>query len=360
MLKIVATLTCPLVFGLAGAFCQETTLEGLLAKWNEKSHKVNSVACRINFEKWIPKHSLQTEDGKRLPESDYTYLGYAEHLIDFTTGRYRIVREKKMFSAESGAFFDDLDCSVCNGRKSYGWEMNEYVKRASKGHRNFTEGPPGVNPFLDYEFPTLLTFQPFFGENPGNALQTSLRVDSSISTILLPPDSDGLRVLDVRSRANKLRDVRMWIDPGKDHSIVKWETQSNGKPIRSISINHRLVDGMYVPDSGTIYLFHPHDSTQPRYKVKYTVESLKINPEIDPGVFEPDFRPGEFISRYRPETQDYSYTRLDNSLKEHPWEPNTGADYSVVSWQSWIVAACLLIGGAMIAAYLWYRKKLPS
>jgi hypothetical protein len=360
VLKINAACICLLVCSLPGAFSHDITLEALLAKWNEKSRKVNSVACRIDFDWWIPKESLKADDGKRLPEADFTHRGYAEHLVDFSTGKYRIVREKKLFNVESGAFYDNLDCTFGNGRNSYAWEMNEFVKKTSKGYRNFTEGPPAINPFDPLEFPTLLSLQPFLAENPDNAHRTTLRLDPSTSASLLPSDSEGLQVLEVRARTNKVRDVRMWIDPNKDHTIVKWEVQSNGKPIRSISINHKLVDGMYLPDSGTIYLFYPNDSSRPRYKVTYTVKWLKINPEIDHSVFEPDFRPGEFISRYRPETQGDTHTRLDSDLKEHPWEPNTGADYTVVNRQMWIIAACLLIGGAIIAAFLWYRKKLAS
>jgi hypothetical protein len=285
----------------------------------------------------VPPAELTLESTNRLV-IDGGKVRYENNHPAWRTGDSAVIKKQVVVSCNGSAekrFFPE---GVYGGARPYGI--------IEKGVRLDFVGGPELAPIL----------WSFHGLNPALHRAVIGRLKPTGGTLLI----DGSVCQEYILRASERMKDLYWLDPKKEHVIVRWQRLS--RVIDQLDVRYRLQDGTWVPESWVRTQSAPDGTVFSRTTAD--VVEMRLNEPQPAELFELRFPPGTLIQdNHDLPTAKMYWVEGDGRLRElsaaggEPLPPvPPGGDSWLQDNQGLLIALGLALL-AQVVALVWWRKR---
>jgi len=286
-----------------------------LQAWKERQTRVTSAKFVITETSTIGRGTQTSprarQQGRTYPPEDVTYE--TPVVIAFDGGKLRYAFKAKSWSEEKQKYLPHDYLAAFNG--------TDAKMLISPGRDEFYKGRIGAKSQHDdvgnyHLFPVLFAYR---------AVDPTMSLIAQKELIDQPRTEVDRRECAVYlvGRPAKGQETRVYVDPARGHSVVRYTHTSNGKLRLKIDVSYREDPAFgFVPAAWEIAV-KPDDA--PQY-FSAVVKEASLNQAIDPGYFEIDFPPGSMVADYKAKPPKEYIIRLDRSVRPIPPE-DAGASF---------------------------------
>jgi hypothetical protein len=353
----------------------ESDLDRVLARLQRQQDSANAVRIRAEGKRFVPKGGYTEvapgQDGRVRPPEDETTPLKEDWLLDFRSGRWRIVSESDAFGRR-GPWLQVFD-----GKKVYGSKLDVTFDEAEGVRPNrmgIISGGDHINNFLIGEYPYFLSQgfiltnmnQSFYWHNFKPSLdRENLFVHRQETVRGRPCDI----VQTYPAGPKKQEHQYEYAIDREDGSVRRWIYWTWGKKDTEIVIDYRRAGDRMVPTGWTFQRFVVR-SDKPWRPVPYksetlTVTAVDLDPVADDSRFRITVQPGTIVEeRHYPngasvrldevKTERVTHYRADESGRLVEGELVNGEFRPHRPWLWWIIGGLALV--AVFAAGITYRK----
>jgi hypothetical protein len=293
-----------LLVGGTEARAGDPRLDKVLADWQKRQNRFQTVEYRVEGEHAIPKgaysvlsRALSGEgpNGHPIPAEELTAPASFTILLDFARGRHRLQSREVAFNLDSGNLATQVRTCVYDGTF---WK-NLVPKNENSAMAPGTPEMGVVSGNLkNQQFETMI-FPIFFGHGrlyilEEGILPGKLRLHQDPNYLYIHGNGvqDGCPCLILRTQVLQLGNRRFdeyWVDTARDSAILRYLAYSDDQPITAIAIQYRELHEGWWPES---WHWTEFDRGKTLYFERMRVMKRRLDPPVSDGDFEMNAKPG--------------------------------------------------------------------
>lgn len=269
---------------------QDVTMEHVLSALERRQERVHSAkfVCAVRYA--YPQGSLpRPAYAGPVPPKD-AILEH-EYTLWMDGDKVRIDNEGNVWSFDQGEFVPERMVTASDGQSSWEFRPSVTAKRRSEGT---------IYDKSECRAASLMNYKPFFGTYRLRYLLGSDRDVIEEAWVLAGQEEvGGVECVVLKKSRGGGREVRCYLTPEKDFSLVRFSLHSKGRMSRRIDVTHSRDDSHgWVPATWQISKMNTADGTLGS-SFAATVTDYSINSPIDPGLFQMNFPVGTVVLDHR-------------------------------------------------------------
>jgi hypothetical protein len=354
-------------------------LEKVLADWQKRQHRVETVEYQVRGEHKVPRGAYNSmsfltrkaPDKENPPQDLVGTVGFTVFL-DFAKGRHRRKIEDQVYNLSSGKLDREVMEDVFDGSV-----MKCLIPRSENPHlgdkipeMTIVSGDMKNGAFLGQYYPI------FFAHG---------RIHTAMEQIIPgqlrnKPDPDYLYVhgrgvhdgracLILRTRTLKMSDTSFeeyWVDAPRESAILRYVMYSNGKPLNDVAISYRQTSAGWFPEN---WRSNAYVNGSLLYSEVVRVEKVQFDLSVKDADFAMEIKPGMLVEdrvdqpavhpRVTPKSTLSVYRTKEGGGREEVPDPyhRKGDQYqqNTRSKNLWATAWLVLPLVGIAGFFLWWR-----
>jgi hypothetical protein len=334
------------LFGMGGTLLLSDTaageptdarLEKILADWQKRQHRFQTVQYEVRGERKLPKGTYDSflaatrMGGSKnpVPPQNLSAPLSITLLLDFEKGRHRRENKDSTFHLDSGKLFPQVERDIFNGSVMKGHTPREENRLlgAKAPEMTIVSGNMKNGEFLSSYFPMFFAHGRIY-TNMEPILPGRLRNKPDPDYLYLHGTGvhEGRVCSIVRTQTLKRTGSSFseyWVDTARDSAIVRYLTYSDNKPMEDLTIRYRESPAGWLPESWRWNLYMMGHLL---YSDNMRVEKMLANPPVKDADFEMEIRPGMIVEERTVHATQHPLTTPKSTISVYQAKEKSGRE----------------------------------